>query len=197
GSRALTRAMVSGRVRPPPVSLMCRMHPARCVQGDGLGISREPLPPVDPAATVPPWDLRAMHRSARRYASAPPHAGTALLGWSIVEDDRPLRNHNAVVLVEHRKGKRYSVVTLYRHAVNEAWNIDNSLHSSNRPVVAFDHRPTAAEVEQVLTRNGWQLEGEPEGFAVLAGTMPAATWVEWLGAAPSVTIRVTAVAPDR
>jgi hypothetical protein len=79
---------------------------------------------------------------------------------------------------------------MYRHAVNTEWSFESSLHSSHRAVVRFDHRPTAAEVEEVLEHNGWQYSLMLD-FAVLAGSMPEQAWRDALGEPPTRAIEIT------
>ena len=47
--------------------------------------------------------------------------------WSVVEDSRPLRNHNAFVRVhdKNRSEDRWVLVDLYRHATNHWYVLDD------------------------------------------------------------------------
>ena len=141
-------------------------------RGDGLGMS-DSLPLVK--ATPLPPDLEASRSFACAYACATKGAAAHLLAWSIIEDSRPLRNHNAAFLVEDpMKIPKWSVVVMYRHATNTAWNIDVSMHSRSRPLVKFDDKPSWNLVAGVMREDRWQTQDEPDGFKILAGaTLPA------------------------
>ncbi|RYZ64178.1 MAG: hypothetical protein EOP08_09520 [Proteobacteria bacterium] len=187
---ATARGSVSGRCRPPsrdagadsPAEVAGCPGPERWSRGDGIEVGHD-LPKVAPTA-LPPWDLDASRDFACAYACADPSATAHLLAWSIVEDDRPLRNHNAAYLVEH-PGKPTTVVVMYRHATNGWWNVDSSFHSRQRPIVPFQKPPSAAQVDAVLRENGWQLTQQEAGdFQLLAGNMLDDVWTEVLHAAP-------------
>lgn len=141
-------------------------------RGDGLGTS-DSLPPIK--ATPLPADLEISRSFACAYACVAKGAEAHLMAWSIIEDARPLRNHNAVFLVEDPgKTPKWSVVVMYRHATNEAWNINVSFHRRARPVVTFEDKPTWKDVAAVMQENDWQTQDEPDGFRILAGvTLPA------------------------
>jgi hypothetical protein len=195
-------ANVKPAIKPPPpavgVSARCRAIPAAkdspdeiascpdpmaLSRGDGIGTS-EGAPKVTPTA-LPPWDLGASRDFACAYACAATTATAHLLAWSIIEDSRPLRNHNAAYLVE--QPGMWTVVVMYRHATNTAWNINSSPHGRETPIVTFDHLPSAAEVDRVIAHNRWQYDHEPEarGFRVLAGNTLDDVWTTVLhGAAP-------------
>lgn len=154
------------------------------MRGDGLGTSTK-LVKVKHTA-LPPWDIEQTRDFACAYACADPTATAHLLAWSIIEDERPLRNHNAAFLVE-QPGKPWTVVVMYRHATNDWWNINVSFHSPARPVVTFPQRPTIAEVDGVFDENRWRFEHDEDadGFKVLAGNVIDEVWEKVLrGSAP-------------
>ena len=169
-----------------PEAMASCPDPTEYVRGDGIEVGKG-LPAVKPTA-MPPWDLDAVREFACAYACAPPGSAAHMLAWHVIEDSRPLRNHNAVFAVEHATTKpKWSVVVMYRHATNVWWNIHVSFHSPARPVRAFDHAPTDAEVASMLDENDWQFEHakDASGFQILAGNVIDPLWKAVTGRAPS------------
>jgi hypothetical protein len=151
--------------------------PTAMHRGDGIPTT-EGAPKVTPTK-LPPWDLETDRDFACAYACAANGATAHLLAWSIIEDDRPLRNHNAAFLVEDPSApEKWTVVVMYRHATNTWWNIDASFHSRSEPIVHFKDRPSARQVDDVLARNRWMYDHEiyDGGFMVLAGNVIDDVW---------------------
>lgn len=149
-------------------------------RGDGLGES-DALPPVSPSI-VPDWDLAHVREFACAYACAPEGSKVHLLAWSVIQDRRPLRNHNAVLVVEHAGGTRWTGVVMYRHATNAWWNVNISFHSPAEPIVDYDHRPTPDEIYALLDDNGWQWAPD-EDWDLPAGNVIDELWPVATGAA--------------
>jgi hypothetical protein len=144
-------------------------------RGDGVGISKD-APKVTPTV-LPPWDMDNMRDWACSFACANAGAEAYLLAWSIIEDSRPLRNHNAAFVVRHKDTPKWTVVVMYQHSFNTAWNIDVSFHRpSVKPIVDFPAKPTAQEIDDVIGATGWQWRGESLGFRVLAGNVIDELW---------------------
>ncbi len=124
---------------------------------DGIGTS-EALPPPPKHGRLPAWDLDLLASGARHFACADANAEVTLLAWSIETDDRPLRNHNALVLVETRVNGApiYTAVAMYRHATNKSWNVSRGYHSRSRPVRRFAHRPTTADLDAFVAQSKFQ-----------------------------------------
>jgi hypothetical protein len=121
------------------------------------------------------------------YACAGPGATAYLLGWNIIEDDRPLRNENAAFVVEHAStagAPKWTVVVMYRRAFNPWWNIATGPHSRVVPLRDFPSRPTPADVEAVLDDTGWSYT-DRGGFKLLAGNMIDENWQLALGGKPT------------
>jgi hypothetical protein len=155
------------------------------VRGDGIETSAG-LPKVSPSV-MPDWDLDALRDFACAYACAPAGSAAHLLAWSVVEDDRPLRNHNAVFAIEHAAPAakpKWSVVVMYRHATNAWWNIEVSFHSRARPVRHGPRAPSSATLHAILDENRWQW-AEADGFRVLAGNTIDPLWTLVTGEAPT------------
>jgi hypothetical protein len=168
--------------------------PTAIVRGDGIEAVPD-LPKVAPAR-LPTWDLEILREAARMLACAPGDATTRLLAWSVMEDDRPLRNHNALLLVEDTAAAppRFTVVQVYRHATNDTWNTVGSYHDRRRPVQAFDHRPTRADVDAFLAQSGWDWV---DGWGkLLAGNVLDAEWQAAFGAAPWQQFPASLERPD-
>jgi hypothetical protein len=140
----------------------------------GNGHRQAELPKVVPSI-VPDWDLAGVRDYACAYACAAPGAKAAMLAWSVLEDPRPLRNHYAAFLIDHSPSPKWTVVVMYRHAVNAWWNIGGGIHSSSRPIHDFDHRPTVAEIEAVLDDNAWKFTDDGDG-KLLAANVIDETW---------------------
>ncbi len=157
--------------------------PGTVVRGDGLGTHDGSLGPVR-LTRLPTWDLDILYETARMYACAPGSATSRLLAWFVMEDDRPLRNDNALVVIEHTTTSpaRYTLVAMYRHSVNREWNIDASFHSTAEPVRTFDHRPTHAEIDDFLARNEWTFVDD--WGRVIAGNVIDDEWLAATGERP-------------
>jgi hypothetical protein len=158
--------------------------PMEWVRGNGMDDYKGPA--VTPSV-VPAWDLDGLRDYACAYACAAPGATAYLLGWNIVEDGRPLRNEDAVFVVEHAAttgAPRWTVVVMYRRAFNAWWNIATGAHSRVRPLREFPKRPTPADVEAILADTGWSYAGAPD-FKLLAGNMIDENWQLALGGKPS------------
>lgn len=120
------------------------------------------LGPVSPSRE-PPWNPERLEQAARRFACASKAAIVTPLAWAIVEDSRPLRNHYALVLVEDdiAGASIYTVVSMYRHATNDEWNIAVSFHDPSSPLRRFMRRPTTADLDAFTTQaefpfvDGW------------------------------------------
>ena len=150
-------------------------QPMDVVRGDGVGTS--PDAPKVSKTVLPPWDMDAMRDWACAFACANEGADAYLLAWSIIEDDRPLRNHNAAFVVRHKDAPKWTVVVMYQHAFNKAWNINVNFHTpSVRPIVDFPAKPSAKEIDDVITATNWQWGGDHFGFRVLAGNVIDELW---------------------
>lgn len=156
--------------------------PREVFRGDGLGTTA-PLGPVA-KTQLPAWDLEILAETARTLACAPGEAPARLLAWYVMEDDRPLRNDNALLLVEDATSKppRFTLVQVYRHAKNHEWNTIGSFHDPSEPVRTFDHRPTRAEIDAFLAQSGWDF-ADAWG-RVIAGNVIDAEWLAATGEAP-------------
>jgi len=155
-------------------------------RSDGIDVG-DHLPTVKPTE-MPEWSLDALRDFACAYACAPVGSAAHLLAWNVIQDQRPLRNHNAVFAIEHATVPprvKWSVVVMYRHATNTWWNIAVSFHSRARPIRNFSHAPTAAETLALLDENGFQLAAENDGFHVLAGNVIDPLWKLVTGEAPT------------
>jgi hypothetical protein len=155
-----------------PAAISACPNPMEMSRGNGLG--RNVFPTVTPSVT-PDWDLDGTRAYACAYACAPAGATAAMLAWSIFEDPRPLRNHYAAYLVANAPAKKWTVVVLWRHAINLWWNIGGGFHDPARPIHDFDHAPSADEIEAVLDDNQWKL-ADDGGFKLLAGNMIDQAW---------------------
>jgi hypothetical protein len=155
-----------------PAAISGCPNPMEMTRGNGLG--RNVFPAVTPSVT-PDWDLDGTRAYACAYACAPAGATAAMLAWSIFEDPRPLRNHYAAYLVANVPAKKWTVVVLWRHAINLWWNIGGGVHDPARPIHDFDHAPSADEIEAVLDDNRWKRADEGD-FKLLAGNMIDETW---------------------
>ncbi len=152
--------------------------------GDGVPVKK--LPPVTPSI-LPSWDLVRARDFACSYACAPVGSKAHLVAWSVIEDDRPLRNHNALFAIEHvteAGPPKWTLVDMYRHATNDGWNIHVNFHMQTRPVVPYDHAPKNAEVYEMLETNGWQWDQGVHGFRLLAGNVIDPEWKAVTGTAP-------------
>jgi hypothetical protein len=167
-------------------------RPMEYVRGDGISDARA-LGPIVTGAPLPDWNVDELFAFGCAYACATPGAEAHLLMWSIIEDSRPLRNHNAFMLVhDEAKDEPWSLVQMYRHATNRWWNIEVSFHSPARAILRFTDRPTADDVRAMLELNEWQWvdetynngEREVPGFAVKAGNVLDQVWLTALGAPP-------------
>lgn len=172
--------------RESPEAMANCPDPTEYVRGDGIEVGKG-LPAVTPTA-MPPWDLDATRAFACAYACAPEGSAAHMLAWHVIEDSRPLRNHNAVFAVEHASAKpKWTVVVMYRHATNVWWNINVSFHSRARPVRTFDHAPSDTEMIAMLDENRWRFDHEKEsnGFKILAGNVIDPLWTSVTGSPPS------------
>lgn len=152
------------------------------IRGDGLGTS-EPLGSVA-KTQLPAWDLEILAETARDLACAPAEAPARLLAWYVMEDDRPLRNDNALLLVEDTTSRppRFTLVQVYRHAKNHEWNTIGSFHDRREPVQTFAHRPIRAEIDAFLAQSGWDF-ADAWG-RVIAGNVIDAEWLAATGEPP-------------
>lgn len=201
----------AGPARPASASGLCRASPsdagaagyAHCPdpmewsRGDGIS-HRSALPPVQPSV-LPPDDMDGLRDFACAYACALPGSRAHLVAWNVIEDDRPLRNHQAAFVIEQLRPRSsspdagladtstHTVVVMYRHAFNAWWNIAVSFHSPARPIRHLDHRPTTRELLAVLDNNRWDWVDEPRagGFRLLAGNIVDTEWQAATGEAPT------------
>ena len=151
--------------------------------GDGKGTDGT-LGPVA-RTRLPTWDIDILHETARLHACAPGTAISRLLAWSVMEDERPLRNEYALMFVEDHTTEppRFTLVHLYRHATNRGWNpAQGSSHSARTPVQTFDHRPTREEIDAYLEQSEWHF-GDAWG-RVLAGNVIDDAWRQATHQAP-------------
>jgi hypothetical protein len=162
------------------------------MRGNGMSAATG-LPKITPSA-MPPWDVEQMRAFACAYACASSDADAYLLAWSVVEDRRPLRNHNAVYAIAHpapRAGDppspAWTVVIMYRHADNTWWNINNGIHGHARPVTRFARRPTVKHIDKLLDLDDWMFDHEArsEGFRILAGNVIQEVWPTATGGDPT------------
>ena len=164
--------------------------PEAWVRGDGIGTS-EKLGAPRTGHPLPEWDIAHLLGFGCAYACPEEGAEARLLMWSVVEDSRPLRNHYAFVLVhdKNRPKERWVLVDMYRHATNRSWNPHKgSIHDRSDPIQTFAQPPTAAEIDAMLERDGWQWEDEERfdgeatvpGFLVKAGNVLDTVWAEVL-----------------
>ena len=177
--------------RDQPAAVAFCPAPMEMVRGNGLDIIKEPK--VKPAIT-PDWDLDAVRDYACAYACAAAGANAYLLAWSTYEDSRPLRMHNAAVIIEHsaKAGPpRWTVVVMYRRSANLWWNINTAVHSRARPLRDFDHRPTPVDVEAAMAQGGWTFDDGPD-FPLRAGNVIDETWQLALGGSPTKTFPLKA-----
>jgi hypothetical protein len=156
-----------------PAAIAGCPSPMEMVRGNG--IKRSSADPIEPTA-LPGWDLPATLAYACAYSCAPAGAHASLLAWSTYGDDRPLRNDYAAYLVSEPDAHRWTVVAMWRHDFNKWWNIAGDFHAPRRPIHAFDHAPSAAELDGVLTGNDWTFAADQGGFKLLAGNMIDENW---------------------
>ena len=159
----------------------------RGFRGDGLGMPDKPLGPP-PIAPLPEWDLAAVREFACAYACAVPGATANLLAWYVIEDDRPLRNHSALVLIEHVSDDKWTLVQMYRHATNKWWNVAYSFHSPAEPITHYKERPTSQEIDDFLDLNEWEFEGSGN-WKILAGNVLDSVWERLWAPSRPVTSR--------
>jgi hypothetical protein len=164
--RPATTARAGGR---PPCP-----DPTAPLVGSGKGTDGQ-LGPVA-RTRLPTWDLDILHETARSLACAPGTATSHLLAWHVMEDDRPLRNDNALLLVEDHATSppRFTLVQVYRHANNREWNVNVSFHDPSEPIRTFDHRPSRTEIDDFLSQSDWHF-GDDWG-RVIAGNVLDAQW---------------------
>lgn len=155
--------------------------PMAVSRGDGAGVSATPLAPVRPGR-LPSWDLPVLLETARSFACVDANAQARLVAWFIEQDERPLRNDNALIFIEQTSPPRFALVSLYRHATNREWNIASGPHSRAQPVAIFDRRPTRAEIENFLQQNNWSFR--PSFGRILAGNVVDADWQSATGERP-------------
>jgi hypothetical protein len=155
-----------------PAKLAGCPTPMEYERGNGFGDS--PVPDVTGA--LPPWNLSGALQFACAYACAPSGAHAAMLGWSVYQDDRPLRNDNVAYVISDDKAHAWTVVVMWRHAFNKWWNIDGSIHDPRVPIRTFDHAPTAAEIESMLEGNRWNFSAAQDGFKLMGGRVIDASW---------------------
>lgn len=156
--------------------------PRAVVRGDGVGVD----PQLGPVARgrLPAWDREILEETARGLVCAPGTAAVRLMAWYVMEDSRPLRNDNALMLVEDATAEppRFSLVSVYRHATNHEWNTIGSFHDRREPVRTFDHRPTRAEVDAFMDQAEWTFA---DGWGrVIAGNVVDEEWRAATGEAP-------------
>jgi hypothetical protein len=156
--------------------------PRTVIHGDGLGTDGT-LGPVA-RTRLPTWDLDILKETARTLTCAPGNATTRVLAWYVIEDDRPLRNDNALLVVEDVDASppRWSLVSVYRHATNREWNTAGSFHDPTEPVRTFDHRPTKAEIDDFLAQADWTFADS--WGRVIAGNVIDDEWRAVTGEAP-------------
>jgi hypothetical protein len=168
--------------------------PTAVVRGDGIAVDPNPAPVA--VSRLPAWDLEVLRETARILACAPATAATRLMAWYVMEDDRPLRNDNALLLVEDAAAAppRFSLVTVYRHATNHEWNTVGSFHDRREPVRTFDHRPTRKEVDAFIEQSGWTFVDT--WGDVIAGNVVDEEWRAATGKAPWRSFRPAVERPD-
>ncbi|WP_165704144.1 hypothetical protein [Enhygromyxa salina] len=156
--------------------------PTAPLTGPGTG-SDGTLGPVA-QSRLPTWDLDILHEAARMHACAPGLAPSLLLAWYVMEDDRPLRNDYALVLVEDTSHgpPTFTIVQASRHANNREWNVGTSPHSNREVVRSFDHRPTRREIDAFLAQSDWHFDHD--WGRVLAGNVLDAEWRAATGQSP-------------
>ncbi len=161
--------------RDAPAAVAFCPDPMSMSRGDGIGRSSGPSPTP---SIVPAWDLDALRDYACAYACAPAGAHAYLLAWHTDEDSRPLRNDHALFVVEHPAGgkpRTWTLLVMYRHSWNKWWNIPSSRHGRALPIATLDRRPTAAQIDAFLDRNGWSFT-DSGGFAITAGNVIDELW---------------------
>jgi hypothetical protein len=133
------------------------------------------LGPVSPSRE-PPFEAEHMAQAARGFACASPSSIVTLLAWAIVQDDRPLRNHDALMMIEDIVDGRplYTVVSMYRHATNRDWGIAVSFHDPSSPMRRFARRPTTADLDAFIDQSSFAMV-DPFG-PLLAGNVLDANW---------------------
>jgi hypothetical protein len=159
---------------PIPASAKCPDTAAPLI-GAGRG-SDGTLGPVA-QSRLPTWDLDILHDTARMHACAPGSAPSVLLAWYVMQDDRPLRNDYALVLVEDVSAKppRFTIVQAVRHSKNREWNVSpGSAHSKTEVIRSFDHRPTRQDLDAFLAQSDWQFDDD--WGRVIAGNVLDAQW---------------------
>lgn len=156
--------------------------PRAVVRGDGLGTDGK-LGPVA-RTRLPTWDLDVLRETARTLACARGDAPARLLAWYVIEDHRPLRNDNALLLVEDESSTppRFTLVSVYRHATNREWNTAGGFHDPTEPVRAFDHRPTRKEIDDFLAQADWTFADS--WGQIIAGNVLDDEWRAATGRAP-------------
>lgn len=164
--RASTAPSVDGRAPCP--------DPSAPMVGDGTGTDGT-LGPVA-LTRLPTWDIDILYETARRLACAPGAAPARLMAWYVMEDDRPLRNDNALLMIEDTTTQppRFTLVQVYRHATNREWNVNTSFHSPREPIRTFDHRPNRAEIDDFLGQSGWSFDDD--WGRVIAGNVVDEEW---------------------
>ncbi len=108
-----------------------------------------------------------------------------LLAWHEIEDDRPLRIDEALVLYEMAGG--YGLTHVYRHPVDDR---DRHWHEymvydagSFEGHHGYDHRPTPAELDAFLAATWWRFTPEQD-YRLLGSGVWADAWIAAFGKAP-------------
>lgn len=157
-----------------------------------------PLRAAEPCAVPTGWDLGEM-------AAATPPYGTDgkvyLLAWQILEDDRPFRVEEALVLkhlASNGPGDAYHLARLNRDPADKGstWSLARTHVSpesgSDEPgrmlfhSLGFSHRPTNREIYAALTPDQvrWNFEPE-EGWTRTASRVCERNWRASIGEAPT------------
>jgi len=132
--------------------------------------------------------------------AAPPRSGPGpvhVLAWKVIEDDRPLRVENCLVLKELKKPTksqgRWVLASLYRHpAESKQWNFVTVWHTPDAEfksppftmyIEEYKKRPKNAEVHGFMDRFRWTL-GADAGWMLIDGGVCAA-WEKAVGEKPT------------
>jgi len=187
GEPKRTRQAPKGKAA-APAKFVCNSGWNRMIRGDGIEKSK-PYRSRKGRHAQPPWKMERMLKEARGWARAPAEARVTLLAWSTVQDNRPLRNDHAFVIVDWKHAPKrhiWVMVSLYRHSWNKWWNASYRHHArpnSYGGIHCQSRAPRAKQAEKFLADNDWMWK-DHDSWKVLAGNVLDRTWHATFGSRP-------------
>ncbi len=141
------------------------------------------------------WQLDDIERAT------PPNdvRGTAyVLAWKILDDDRPLRVEECLVLKHFDQPGRkatWTLASLYRQPrLRNSWSVSELAaardagggnDSPERDYDVYRSRPTNADVDAFREKVGWSL-GAGDGFKLIDGRVCRRAWLDGIGEEPNI-----------